>query len=406
MPHSSPGALKRVLLLKRRPVQQVQPAFGMRGFGMAEVPTPLAVQVEVQDVSPKDLADMQRDSDVEIAVEEMPLELIKPFDSANPNAVEGPGPVWGIEAIKASSSPFTGQGVIIAVLDTGIDKTHAAFTGVQIEGKNFTDGDPADFNDVNGHGTHCAGTIFGRDVDGKRIGVARGIEKVLIGKVLGPGGGSTATLLDSINWAVQNKAQIISMSLGMDLVGLRERLVQQGVHPKAATSDAMRILINNVRFFDKFGGMLRSGAAFGRSALVIAATGNESQRVGESTYTLGAAFPAETEDFLSVGAVERTDDPDQPYRIAEFSNAGAKLAAPGVDILSAAPGGGLVLKSGTSMATPHIAGLAALWVQKLKSKPGQISADKIMQSLRSSAKLTDGLDEADVGDGIPQAPQK
>ncbi len=258
----------------------------------------------------------------------------------------------------------------------GIDKGHPAFSGVEIIGRNFTAGAPDDFNDTNGHGTHCAGTIFGRAVSGTRIGVAPGITNAVIGKVLGPGGGSTGTLFTAINWAIENKAQINSMSLGMDLVGFRDRLTAQGMHPEQATSTAMRVLIDNVRFFDKFGNMLRSGAAFGRSALIVAASGNESDRYGKPPYVLGAAYPAATEDFLSVAAIEQTEDEGYPFRVATFSNAGAKIAGPGVGIVSSVPGGGLGVKSGTSMATPHIAGVAALWAQKIMLG-GAVSAEKL-----------------------------
>ena len=297
----------------------------------------------------------------------MPLMLIEPV-SCPGDLTAGPAEAevaWGIQAVGASTSPFTGTGVTLAVLDTGIDKSHPAFSGVEIIGRNFTAGAPDEFNDIKGHGTHCAGTIFGRAVNGKRIGVAPGITKAVIGKVLGPGGGSTGTLFSAINWVIENKAQIISMSLGMDLVGFRDQLEAHGLHPKQATSTAMQVLIDNVRFFDKFGNLLRSGTAFGRSALIVAASGNESDRFGQPPFVLGAAYPAATEDFLSVAALEQTGDERYPFRVATFSNAGAKIAGPGVGIVSSVPGGGLGAKNGTSMATPHIAGVAALWRRRL-----------------------------------------
>ena len=82
----------------------------------------------------------------------------------------------------ADTSSCTGNGIVVAVLDTGIDASHPAFAGVEVIQKDFTgEGD----GDQHGHGTHCAGTIFGRNVNGTRIGVAMGVKKALIGKVLG-----------------------------------------------------------------------------------------------------------------------------------------------------------------------------------------------------------------------------
>ena len=198
------------------------------------------------------------------------------------------------------------------------------------------------------------------------------------------------------------------MSLGMDLVELRDSLVQEGMHPKQATSTAMRVLIDNVKFFDNFGSLLRSGKAFGRSCLVVAASGNESDRFGDrfgdSPYVQTAAYPGATEDFLSVAALEETGEAAHPLRVAGFSNADAKIAGPGVNVLSSVPGRGLGVKNGTSMATPHIAGVAALWAQKLMLS-GAFSAEKVLDRLKSSAQLPTGLEEGDVGVGMPQAPQ-
>ena len=94
----------------------------------------------------------------------MPVKLIVPLA---PSAT-GTDANWGLQAIAADTSPFSGRGARIEVLDTGIDATHAAFAGVELTQVDFTgDGN----GDGNGHGTHCAGTILGRDVDGKRVGV-------------------------------------------------------------------------------------------------------------------------------------------------------------------------------------------------------------------------------------------
>jgi subtilisin family serine protease len=81
--------------------------------------------------------------------------------------------------VGADTSPFSGDGIVVAVLDTGIDASHPAFEGVDIVQKDFTG---EGVGDQHGHGTHCAGTIFGRTSEGTRIGVAPGVKKALIGK--------------------------------------------------------------------------------------------------------------------------------------------------------------------------------------------------------------------------------
>jgi len=95
-------------------------------------------------------------------------------------------------------------GITVAVLDTGIDSTHPAFTGVTLIEEDFSG---SGNGDVQGHGSHCAGTIFGRDVDGTRIGVAPGVDRALIGKVLGDdGSGDSIGLFRGIQWATDQGA--------------------------------------------------------------------------------------------------------------------------------------------------------------------------------------------------------
>ncbi len=135
-----------------------------------------------------------------------------------------PRPTWGIRAVRADTSPFTGAGVTVAVLDTGIDPNHPAFAGVELV-RHFTDESD---DDTHGHGTHCAGTIFGRDADGVRIGVAPGVTKAVIGKVLGAGGGGGDQIMEAIQWAIAEGANMISMSLGIDFPRYVELLTRRG----------------------------------------------------------------------------------------------------------------------------------------------------------------------------------
>src|SRR5262245_2100559 len=139
-------------------------------------------RIEVNNLRPQDVTEAARDPDTAAIARVMPTKLIKPLDGPDGAAATN---TWGIDAVGAAGSTFTGDKVVVSVLDTGIDKTHPAFQGVEIVEKDFSG---SGNGDVQGHGTHCCGTIFGRDVNGTRIGVARGVKKALIGKVLGNDG--------------------------------------------------------------------------------------------------------------------------------------------------------------------------------------------------------------------------
>ena len=134
--------------------------------------------LQVDEMDRRDISKLTRDADVVAVAPAMPMKLIEPLN-AGANAQPAAGSVeWGIQAVGADTSPFDGDGIVVAVLDTGIDPSHPAFAGVTLVQKNFT---AASDDDQNGHGTHCAGTIFGRDTGGTRIGVARGVKMALIG---------------------------------------------------------------------------------------------------------------------------------------------------------------------------------------------------------------------------------
>lgn len=323
-----------------------------------------------------------------------PLTLVEPV----PCQARNDNGLWGLSSVGADKSEFDGSDVVVAILDTGIDPDHEAFRNVKIARKNFTSGSD---DDMHGHGTHCAGTIFGDSVGGVRIGIAPKIRKALIAKVLDPGG-STEQLFESIDWAAQNGASIINMSLGFDFPKMVEDLKKKGVPEKAAVSMALVDYRSTVSFFEHLHTFLES--RYGpHSPLLVAAAGNESDRVGLKPFTIAAAPPAISEGYLSVAALGAEND---GYSVADFSNAGVNVAAPGVNVASAALGGGLVSLSGTSMAAPHVTGVAALWMQKL-------AAEKQANSKLLSAKLIafaqhdriiPGFSSDDYGSGIVQAP--
>jgi subtilisin family serine protease len=366
-----------------------------------EATIPEGISSDVADLESREMPQVLRDPDVVAVAPVVPMRLIAPVDVPGTAAPAADTVAWGVTAVKADTSPFTGDGVVVAVLDTGIDASHPAFAGVDVIEKDFTtEGN----GDQHGHGTHCAGTIFGRPVNNNRFGVAPGVKKALIGKVLGAGGGSSDKIVSAIQWAVDNGAHVVSMSLGIDFPGLVEDLVGQGFPAALATSRALEAYRANVQLFERLASLVRAQGAFGQSTLIVAAAGNESRRDQNANFTIAVSPPAVSEGIVSVAALQQ-----QPagFRIASFSNTGANVSGPGVGVLSASPGGGLVSMSGTSMATPHVAGIAALWAQKLMAT-GSLTPLLLAARVIASG-VTDGIqagfDPFDVGSGMVQAPQ-
>jgi subtilisin family serine protease len=370
--------------------------------GVEAAPAPADVKVDIDDVDRSNVAALSRQPDVVAVAPAMPMRLVAPVATAADAApVPAATNTWGISAVGADTSPCDGSGVIVAVLDTGIDKTHPAFTGVTLLEQDFTG---TANGDTNGHGTHCAGTIFGRDVSGTRIGVARGVTRALIGKVIGPSGGSSDHIVSAMQWALDNGANVISMSLGMDFPGYQAQLEASGKPKEVATSMALEGYRANVQLFERLASLIRARAAFALPCIVIAAAGNESQRDVNPTFVIAVAPPAVADGIVSVAAVGQGTG---GLTVAPFSNTGANVAGPGVGIVSAKVGGGLRTLSGTSMATPHVAGLAALWAQRVM-QTGPLTSLPWSARLIASGNTTGfapGLDPFDVGAGLLHAPQ-
>jgi subtilisin family serine protease len=364
-------------------------------FGVA----PPALKVDVDEVSTKDLKLLHNDQGVLGFAPVMPLKLIEPLNVADAAATPGEQITWGVRAVRADTSPFTGDGIVIAVLDTGIDAMHPAFAGVELIREDFT-GEGVE--DKHGHGTHCAGTIFGREVNGLRIGVAPGVKRALIGKVLGTDGASTEQIWNAVEWAIKNGANIISMSLGMDFPGLVKRMTDQNIPQEPAVSRALELYRANVLLFENLARFVDSKASFIQGTVVVAAAGNESNR---PDWEIAVAPPAVAGGIVSVAALGQRDG---KLTVAKFSNTGADVSAPGVGIVSAKLGGGLRTSSGTSMACPHVAGVAALWAEKIK-KTLSLTPDRLIHDLVGKATLADlasGFTDVDVGNGVVIAPQE
>jgi subtilisin len=230
-----------------------------------------------------------------------------------------------------------GKGIRVAVVDTGIDFTHPDLRPNYVGGASFVPGVATPMDDQ-GHGTHCAGTIAAAIEGSNVVGVAP--QASLYGvKVLDRNGsGQFSWIIAGIDWCIQNGMHVVSMSLG-----------------GSSAPTALETMCNT---------------AWDKGLLLVAAAGNSNRPpnlVPPATSNVG--FPAKYRNVIAVSAIDSAND------IASFSSRGPEvdLCAPGVNVLSDKLGGGTTTMSGTSMACPHVAGVAALaWGSHLFSNNEQI----------------------------------
>ncbi|PKW17382.1 S8 family peptidase [Saccharopolyspora spinosa] len=277
---------------------------------------------------------------------------------------------WGLQAVRADHAQPTGKGVRVAVLDTGLDLKHPDFADRDIVTGSFVDGQ--DVQDGHGHGTHVIGTSCGPRASqaGPGYGIASEAS-IYAGKVLGDdGSGTDSGILSGIEWAISNGAAVVSMSLGAP--------TQPG-EPFSASFERV------------------AQRAMERGTLIIAAAGNESQRSAGTVAPVG--HPANCPSILAVGAI------DSQLQIADFSSGTVDeigqvdLVGPGVDVYSSWPGAERYRKlSGTSMATPHVAGVAALYAQQYPERAWGLWA-RLSQTAHRLP-----LASTDVGAGVVKAP--
>ncbi len=310
------------------------------------------------------LAALREDPRVRRVASAPPLRLIRPVLRKSTKLTRSF--TWGIERLGVPAlwaKGVTGEGVRVGHLDTGVDGKHPAlkkaivsFAEFDAFGRKTPNTTPRDSQD---HGTHTAATIAGRPVGGKVIGVAP--KAGLCSAMVIEGGDAVARVLGGMDWIIGQGCKILSMSLGFpgfwdDFLQLTRILRQRGVLP-------------------------------------VFAVGNEGPGTSRS--------PGNYAEALSVGA---SDDQDQ---VAEFSSSDQfrrkkdpvvpDLVAPGVAVTSAVPGGGYQTMSGTSMATPHVAGLAALLWQ---AQP-QATVDQVEAALFASCRPFPGIPASRQGRGLP-----
>jgi subtilisin family serine protease len=284
-----------------------------------------------------------------------------------------------IGAPTAWRAGYTGTGVTVAVLDTGIDASHPDLADRVVGEHNFTD--DRDPRDLVGHGTHVASTIAGtgQASGGRYKGVAPGA-KLLDGKVCTTAGCSESAILAGMDWAAR-RAKVVNMSLG---------------GPDSPGVDPIERAVNTMT------------AKYG--TLFVVAAGND----GPNASTVGS--PGSADAALTVGAVDKSD------RIAAFSSRGPRLddsaikpdiTAPGVAITAARskdgefgnPGQSYVELSGTSMATPHVAGSAAILAQQHPAWAGARLKAALMGAAEGSPALgvfDQGAGRVDIGRAITQ----
>ena len=231
--------------------------------------------------------------------------------------------------------------VVVAVIDSGVDLAHPDLAGVNVVAPRNEVWNSTDVTDTVGHGTHVTGTILADTNNAVGMaGIAPDSTLMPIKVASDSGGLSFSDVLDGVDWAREHGANIINMSLGGDLT------------PEQAAL-----------------GQPTFTAARSAGVLMVAAAGNDETSV--------RMYPASFQGVMSVSAVDSTDT------IADFSNTGLAIdiAAPGVDLVSTMNDGTYLVASGTSMASPHVAGVAAL-VEA--ARPG-LTVDQVEAVLRSSA---------------------
>ncbi|NJE29819.1 alkaline serine protease [Thermococcus sp. 18S1] len=274
-----------------------------------------------------------------------------------------------------NSLGYDGSGIVVAVIDTGIDASHPDLQGKVVAWYDVVNGKTTPYDD-NGHGTHVAGIVAGTGaVNSQYIGVAPGAKLVGVKVLAADGSGTISDIIAGVDWVVQNK----------DKYGIKVINLSLGSSQSSDGTDSLSQAVNN---------------AWAAGLVVCVAAGNS----GPNTYTVGS--PAAADKVITVGAVDSTDT------IASFSSRGPtadgrlkpEVVAPGVDIIAPRASGTSMgtpidnyytKASGTSMATPHVAGAAALILQAHPTW----SPDKIKTAFIETADIVAPTEIADIAYG-------
>ena len=266
--------------------------------------------------------------------------------------------IENVQAERAYSSGYTGQGVRVAVLDSGIDRNHPDLrvVGGYSPYRYGTDANP--YIDQNGHGTHVAGTIAALNNSIGVVGVASHADLYAVKVLKADGRGSFVDIAKGIEWSINNGMHVVNMSLGSNTYS-------QAIHEMV------------------------DYAYYSKGIIVVAAAGNDGNGYGDTV-----DFPARHDSVIAVANVDQYNN-----RVASSSTGNTvEISAPGHNVYSTVPGGGYSSMTGTSMASPHVAGVYAL----LRQQQPHASAQQLRNQVNSNAKYLGSWNW--YGNGLVQAP--
>jgi len=338
-------------------------------------------------------------------------------DNVNPPSTGDSNPFfplqWGhtaIQAPEAWNAGAKGEGVTVAVLDTGFDLTHPDLKANIVGAVSFVPGQPAQFNNAYGtsHGTHTAGTIAAVDNNIGVVGVAPAAKLLLVKVLADAGSGSFSWMMQGILYATQQKADVINMSLGAAIPRSSKYLYDNGT-PADPTDDFM---VNETKAIQELIVAMNKVTTYAtqQGVTVIASAGNDAND-GNADKNL-VHIPADGPNVISISATGPTGWANAPLttnldKFASYSNYGTSavdFAAPGgdfiyptneiivfrgvrqytwaLDMVLSTVNGGYSWMAGTSMAAPHATGVAALIIGK---NGGDMAPAKVEAALRASA---------------------
>ncbi|MEY9969187.1 membrane-anchored mycosin MYCP [Streptacidiphilus sp. MAP12-16] len=280
-------------------------------------------------------------------------------------AAEIPGNPWSLQRVLMPQlwRYATGKGVTVAVIDTGVDDTNPQLRGAVAAGTDFLPKQGGNsLTDPVGHGTMVAGIIAARPTTGTGfVGLAPDARILSLRQNDSQGSGNADTLAQAVNEAVRQHVDVINIS---------QDVASNGKPVALADNSSLGIAVAN---------------ALSNNIVVVAAAGNENLSA--------ATYPASFPDVLGVGASDRDNE-----RASAFSETGrsVQVAAPGVDMVSTVPKGGQCVDSGTSFASPYVAGVAAL----LKQLHPTWKAQQIIARIEQTAQRTDPGRNDFIGWGV------